>query len=70
MTKNVVLNLPAVARRGADGVWLEECYTDMYSPKTFAEFNAPLVKEIVDEAWADKLRNLRISGWTGGTKRS
>jgi len=29
-----------------------------------------LVKEIVDEVWADKIRNLRISGWTGGTKRS
>lgn len=28
-----------------------------------------LVKEMVDEELADKLRNLRISGWTGGTQR-
>ena len=29
-----------------------------------------LVQEIVDEVWTDKMRNLRISGWTGGTKKS
>ena len=34
------------------------------------EAGKSLVKEIVNEVWADKMRNLRISGWTGGTKKS
>jgi len=29
-----------------------------------------LVEEIVNDVWANKLRNPRISGWTGGTQRS
>ena len=38
--------------------------------KRQTEQGKALVKEIVYEVWAETLRNLRISGWTGGTKRS
>lgn len=38
--------------------------------KRQTEQGKALVKEIVDEVWADKLRNLRISGWTGGTNNT
>ena len=37
------------AAMGASGIWLEECMTDMISPKAFEEINIPLVKAVVEE---------------------
>jgi hypothetical protein len=31
---------------GAEGVWVEECLTDMISPAMFAELNVPLLSEV------------------------
>jgi hypothetical protein len=56
LMKRVKDVLPAVARRGADGIWIEECYTDMLSPKVFAEFNVPLVQELVEAIHASGMQ--------------
>ncbi len=34
---------------GAKAMWLEECFTALISPAAFAEINAPLVAELVEE---------------------
>jgi hypothetical protein len=34
---------------GASGVWIEECMTDMISPKAFAELNVPFLQRLVEE---------------------
>ena len=37
------------ASLGAIGVWIEECLTDMISPKAFEELNVPFLQILVDE---------------------
>lgn len=37
------------AMLGAKGIWIEECFTDMISPKAFEEINVPVVTKLVDE---------------------
>lgn len=34
--------------RGAEAVWIEECYLDMISPDMFREFNAPYITRVVE----------------------
>ncbi len=34
---------------GARGIWIEECMTDMVSPRAFAALNLPYVRALVDE---------------------
>ncbi len=33
---------------GAQGIWIEECMTDMISPETFRDFNLPYLKQTVN----------------------
>ena len=47
LTARQIARLPAIAARGAHGVWIEECFTDMHSPTLFAQLNVPLVAEMV-----------------------
>jgi uroporphyrinogen-III decarboxylase len=37
------------AELGAAGIWIEECLTDMLSPKAFAQINVPLLKRLCGE---------------------
>jgi len=37
------------AMLGSAGVWIEECFTDMISPKAFEEINVPVLKILVEE---------------------
>jgi hypothetical protein len=37
------------AMLGAAGIWIEECMTDMISPKSFAELNVPFLQRLVEE---------------------
>lgn len=37
-----------MARMGVEGVWIEECMTDMLSPALFREFNLPYLRAITD----------------------
>jgi hypothetical protein len=34
---------------GAEGIWVEECMTDMINPKSFAELNVPFLQKLVEE---------------------
>ncbi|MEK7397719.1 MAG: uroporphyrinogen decarboxylase family protein [Candidatus Poribacteria bacterium] len=34
---------------GAKGIWIEECFTDMISPKAFYEINVPIVQRLAKE---------------------
>ena len=44
------------AALGAAGIWLEECLTDMISPRAFAELNVPLLEHLIDEIHAQGLQ--------------
>ena len=33
---------------GADVIWIEECFTDMLSPKSFADLNIPIMAALLD----------------------
>ncbi|MBN2455085.1 MAG: hypothetical protein JXB29_00885 [Sedimentisphaerales bacterium] len=37
------------AALGAQGIWIEECLTDMISPDAFASLNVPFVRKLVEE---------------------
>jgi len=37
------------AQLGADGIFVEDCLTDMISPQAFARLNVPFARQLVDE---------------------
>ncbi|MDQ1326843.1 MAG: Uroporphyrinogen deCOase protein [Candidatus Poribacteria bacterium] len=37
------------AMLGANGIWIEECFTDMISPKAFEEINVSILQTLVEE---------------------
>jgi len=43
---------------GAYGIWIEECLTDMVSPRAFAEFNLPALKKLVEEIRRAGMRSI------------
>jgi len=46
------------AELGAAGIWIEECMTDMLSPKAFAEINVPLLKRLCEEIRASGVKSI------------
>jgi uroporphyrinogen-III decarboxylase len=46
-------HLRRLARMGVEGVWIEECMTDMLSPALFREFNLPYLRAITDAIRAE-----------------
>ena len=44
-----VRSVRAAAARGAAGIWVEDCMTDMISSRAFARLNLPFVRRLVEE---------------------
>ena len=42
---------------GAAGIWIQECVTDMISPKAFASLNVPFLGQLVEEIRAAALKS-------------
>ena len=47
--------------RGAEVVWIEECYIDMISPDMFREFNAPYISRVVEMIRAAGMKSVYYS---------
>lgn len=46
------------AALGAAGIWIEECLTDVISPRAFASLNVPFLARLVDEVRAAGLKSI------------
>jgi uroporphyrinogen-III decarboxylase len=42
----------------AEGIWIEECLTDMISPAMFAELNVPLVSELCSSIRSEGMHSI------------
>lgn len=49
-------NVRALARLGVAGLWIEECLTDMISPAAFQAINVPLLRRLIGEIHAQKMK--------------
>jgi len=49
LLEQALRGVQVAAAIGAKGIWLEDCLTDMVSPKAFAELNVPLLQRLVEE---------------------
>lgn len=43
---------------GAQGLWLEECFTDMISPEQFKRINVPLIRQMTDAIRAEGMSSI------------
>jgi hypothetical protein len=41
-------NIREAAEHGAAGIWVEDCLTDMISPKAFVELNVPYLRRLIE----------------------
>ena len=46
------------AALGVEGIWVEECLTDMISPDAFRRFNLPYLRQIVDTIRAEGMHSV------------
>jgi len=53
-----VRSVHEVANRGAAGIWIEECMTDMISPQAFGALCVPFVRSLVDEIRSAGLKSI------------
>ncbi len=51
-------NVREAAGHGAGGVWIEDCFMDMLSPRAFAELNVPYVRRLIDAIRAAGLKSI------------
>ncbi len=56
--QRVLRSVHLAAALGVRAIWIEECMTDMVSPRTFAELNAPYVRRIVEGIRAAGMKSI------------
>ncbi len=55
---NSIREVQKAAALGAKGIWIEDCLTDMISPKMFELFNVPYLKKLVEEIHKNSLKSI------------
>jgi len=55
---NSIREVQKAAAFGAVGIWIEDCLTDMISPKMFELFNVPYLKKLVEEIHKNSLKSI------------